>query len=189
MAIVAQSCKKNKDLSAKTETKTIKVGKQKMSVIKFLGIKINVEWVDGCFSSSREFYENGNLKSEAIKCTPGCKICKGNASFGSGLILTDGNGTKSLDIQYSSNNEVYGGMVGLSEDGTSIICAVDRTKMTDAAFSKFAGDNLSLDNGYCLGYEIIEQLGLSDNNLEVPAGTYELFVDGNIVFWQVPVSR
>lgn len=77
-------------------------------------------------------------------------------------------------------------MVGTTANGSGLVFAVDRTKISQAAYTRYFNDDfLILANGYMLDDKAYEMLHITREQQIIPAGTYRLNQDGDLIWWFV----
>lgn len=159
-------------------------------VMDFMGVRVTMTYMSGCYHGRYEHHANGSTIVD-VTCNPGCEVCQGKIVLGgSPRVGTDGNGNTSvLGYTEAISNQSWGGFAGISNDGNDLILGVDQTLMTSTTYNElFAGDVLTLDNGFCLNQGVADYLGLTTGQMLVPAGSYELNLDGNVIWWTVPIA-
>ncbi|XZF13693.1 hypothetical protein ACTHGU_18080 [Chitinophagaceae bacterium MMS25-I14] len=110
--------------------------------------------------------------------------------YNSPTVGADGNGRKIFsNLEFSSESLSFPGFIGLSADGQNIVFATDRTKISEYVNgTHFSSDYVSVPYPFLLDDMTKEALGLNYIHPVVPVGNYELNIDGNIIWWEVPVS-
>lgn len=157
-------------------------------VMDFMGVRVTIVYQSGCYHGRYEHHADGTTIVQ-VDCNPGCDVCQGRVTLG-GKVGTDGNGNTSvIDYAEAVSDQNWGGFAGKSKDNTDLILGVDRTLMTSATYDKlFAGDVLRLEYDFCLNQDVANSLGLTTRQMVVPAGSYELNLDGNVIWWTVPLA-
>lgn len=178
------SCKKTSSLSNTANT-NVHAPSKLLKAILNMGIKIEVTYQDGCYHSHEEYYSNGNIKTRDISCEGTCKFCKVEGVTQVNLVTND-NGNTGLPVPISTQDNFFYGMVGTTANGSGLVFAVDRTKISQAAYTRYFNDDfLILANGYMLDDKAYEMLHITREQQIIPAGTYRLNQDGDLIWWFV----
>lgn len=151
-----------------------------------MGIKATLVYMSGCYHG--KYHQGQDGTTVEVWCTPGCDICQGRITIGK--IGTDGNGNTSvLDYTEQINDQQFGGVIARHTDGNNLILGVDQKLMTSTTYnSLFAGDVLTLHSPFALNQDVANVLNLDVNHRVIPTGSYELNIDGNIIWWTVPIA-
>lgn len=182
------ACKKDEVKSSQQKSKvTNTLLKSYKSVVPLFGtINIEVSWKDGCYHYS----ESGNVitgqYNRSVWCTPGCSFCMvtGSVIVKVGMVTGDGNGTPyGLNVPYSSNPSDYNGFVSLVDN--KLVFSIDATKVSPEILqAKFSGNSIDLSSGFAIDENTFNALGIDRNHQFIPAGSYPLYEDGNIIYWE-----
>ncbi len=185
-----------KEANEKTATvsqngKPVKVGKQVKEILKFFNFSVEIIWSNGCLQTETVEWLGGLLYTKTTEsCKPGCPKCKVSGTGKVGINLTTSpEGNRGLEVADLTNvNDLHSGMIAFTEDRSTIIFAVDITKMHSNCVAEFEQDQLNLPSPFLINGDVASALGLTSDQQIVPAGSYELKRDGNIVWWSMPVT-
>ncbi|XZF13694.1 hypothetical protein ACTHGU_18085 [Chitinophagaceae bacterium MMS25-I14] len=124
--------------------------------------------------------------------------CEGNDGFckpikleyNSPIVGTDDNGGKIFtNIELSMADNAYQGFIGISNDGQNLVFATDRTKITSAVYNKYySGETVDINFPFPLDEYTTETTQINYVHPVIPVGKYILNVNGNILWWEVPIN-
>lgn len=154
-------------------------------IVTLLGATWEVTYSDGCFHST-EYYDQGQLIRRDITCLPGCSFCMARSivQIGGSPLIVNPSGSNGLDIGTSTEYFPSRGIISRSPDGSQLIFAFDKTKISNNAYSNYLSqDNFNLRNDFALDLDLVRRLQLNDFQHIIRAGDYPLYEDGDVVYW------
>lgn len=192
--LVLFACKKTENIGKRAELATTSAShgsvpdaRWHVKMMQFMGVNVTVVYMSGCYNGSYESSASG--VKITVSCSPGCDICQGRITLGK--VSTDANGNAAiLDYGEAVTDQQFGGLIGRSLDGQNLIFGAAQNLMTETTYEKlFSGDKILLHNDFCLDQRTAEVIGLDTDHMVVPAGDYDLYREGSILWWSVPISQ